>query len=177
MRTIVAAAGLLIGASMVAETALSARNERRLRRRGAVESPDDVYRAMQWAYPGGFAAILAEGWLRGGPPRAWSVAGLAVWAAGKGLKYAAIASLGDRWTFKVLVVPGAPLVTSGPYRVMAHPNYVGVVGEFVGASLACGAPLAGTAAALVFLGLLRRRVRTEEAMLRSAAAPSEDRRL
>jgi methyltransferase len=163
MRAVVAAAAALIGATMVAESALSARNERRLRRQGAVEPPGDVYRAMQWAYPGGFAAMIAEGWWRGGPPRAWWAAGLAVFVAGKAVKYAAIASLGERWTFRVLVLPGAPLVTSGPYRVMNHPNYAGVVGEFIGAALGCRAPITGVASTLVFLDLLRRRIRTEEA--------------
>jgi methyltransferase len=163
----VALAAALIGTTMLAEAVLSARNERRLRRRGAIEPSMDVYRAMQVAYPGGFAAMVVEGRLRGGPPRSWWMAGLAVFLAAKGVKYAAIAALGERWTFRVLVLPGAPLVTSGPYRVMNHPNYVGVVGELVGAALACGAPVAGPAATVVFLGLLRRRIAVEDAMLRS----------
>jgi methyltransferase len=164
----IAAAALVLGTTMAAEAVLSVRNERRLRRRGALEPPADVYRSMQVAYPGGFAAMLAEGLLRGAPPRAWWMAGAALFAAGKVLKYGAIAALGERWTFRVLVLPGAPLVTTGPYRVMTHPNYVGVVGELVGAALVCGAPITGTLATLIFLGLLRRRIRVEEATLRSA---------
>jgi methyltransferase len=32
-------------------------------------------------------------------------------------------SLGRRWTTRIIVLPGAPLVASGPYRVLKHPNY------------------------------------------------------
>ena len=55
--------------------------------------------------------------------------------AAKALKFWAIASLGTRWTYKVLVMPGLPLVPTGPYRWLRHPNYVGVVGELVAMAL------------------------------------------
>jgi methyltransferase len=117
------------------------------------------------AYPGLFAAILIEGGQRGAT---WSTAaaiGLAVFAAAKLLKYAAIAALGDRWTFRVLVLRGAPLVTRGPYRWMRHPNYVGVIGELLGAALLASAPVAGVVAIPLFGWLIRRRIAVEERAL------------
>jgi methyltransferase len=40
-----------------------------------------------------------------------------------------LATLGRRWTTRIIVLPGAPLVRRGPYRFVNHPNYVVVVGE------------------------------------------------
>ena len=55
-----------------------------------------------------------------------------VFAGAKALKWWAIDTLGGAWTFRVIVVPDAPLVARGPYRWLRHPNYVGVLGEFIG---------------------------------------------
>ena len=38
-------------------------------------------------------------------------------------------TLGDRWTTRIIIVPGERLVTSGPYRYVSHPNYIVVVAE------------------------------------------------
>ena len=70
------------------------------------------------------------------------------------------------------LVPGAPLVASGPYRFVAHPNYIGVVGELVGATLMTGAFISGPIATAIFGMLLRKRVAVEERMLRKAARPA-----
>jgi methyltransferase len=99
---------------MVGEAVLSAHNESRLRARGAVEAPDDVYRAMRWAYPASFVAMAIEGALVGPASREMLVAGLAMLGLAKGLKVWAISSLGPRWTYRVLVLPNAPLIRSGP---------------------------------------------------------------
>lgn len=150
---------------MIAEAALSARNERRLRAAGAIEPPGDVFAAMRIAYPACFAAILLEGWLRSAGSARLTVAGAAVFVAAKGLKYWAIASLGTRWTFRVLVPPKAGLVSSGPYRFLRHPNYAAVAGELLGIALMAAAPLAGTIAIVGFGGLMLARVRVEERAL------------
>jgi len=159
------AALAVIAASMLFESRLSRRNERALRRAGAIEPDGDVYPAMQWAYPGVFAAMAAEGVLRGGAGLPMLGAGAAIFAIGKALKYWAVASLGARWSFRVLILPNAPLVTSGPYRWLRHPNYVGVVGELVGSALLLGAPIAGAAGTLLFAELLRRRITVENRAL------------
>ncbi len=86
-------------------------------------------------------------------------------AAGKLMKAWAIRSLGDRWTYRVFVVPGAPAGAVGPYRWMRHPNYVGVIGELVGFALLVEARVTGPVAVLVFGELLRRRIRAEEQAL------------
>jgi methyltransferase len=120
---------------------------------------------MQIAYPACFVAIAGEALLRDVPLGPSFTAGAVVFAAAKALKYWAIATLGDRWTFRVLVRPGQPLVTAGPYRLMRHPNYLGVAGELVGAGLMAHAPFAGVASLLGFGRLMLGRIRVEERAL------------
>ena len=90
------------------------------------------------------------------------VAGAVVFALAKGLKYWAIATLGDRWTFRVLVPPQSTRITSGPYRLLRHPNYAAVAGELVGVALMAGAPFTGIAAVAGFGVLMILRIRVEE---------------
>ena len=149
-------------AMMLAELRLSRTNERALLARGAVEPPDPVFAAMRWAYPGAFVAMAVEGLFAQGPPVASAVIGAGVLLSGKALKYWAIASLGSRWTYRVLVLPGAPLVRTGPYRILRHPNYVGVIGEMAGMAMLVRAPVAGAAGTAFFALLLWRRIRAEE---------------
>jgi methyltransferase len=154
---------------MAFEARRSARNESRLRARGGVEPDDDVYRLMRIAYPAAFIAMIVERLARGAPPNAWIVSGAVVFAAAKAVKYWAIASLADRWTFRVIVVPGAPLVRSGPYRFLSHPNYFGVMGEILGVAMITGAIVAGPIAALAFGALLVKRIAAEERALKLSA--------
>jgi methyltransferase len=150
---------------MAGEAALSRHNERVLRSRGAVEPPDDVYPTMQWAYPACFIAMGVEGAVAGPAPVHVLGAGLALFGLAKALKLWAIASLGIRWTFRVLVPPGGPLVASGPYRVLRHPNYIAVLGELAAVALIVWAPLAGTASLVGFGLLIARRIRVEDRAL------------
>ena len=156
---------LAIFGSMALEAARSASNERALRAAGAHEVPDPSYPWMQVAYPAGFLAVCLEGWWRGGAWDAWAAAGLVLFLAGKAIKYAAVATLGRRWTFRVFVLPGTPLVSHGIYRVLRHPNYVGVIGEVLGSALWMRAPIAGTLFAVTFGLILLRRIRVEERAL------------
>jgi methyltransferase len=150
---------------MLGEAALSAHNERVLRERGAVEPPGDVYATMRWAYPACFVAMAAEGALTGPTSREALAIGLAVFGLAKALKIWAISTLAVRWTFRVLVLPNAPLVTRGPYTVMRHPNYVAVIGELVGVALIVRAPFTGALAVLGFGTLLWLRIGIENRAL------------
>ena len=160
-----AATGLVVLLLMSMEAALAARHDRALRALGALEPAGDVYRAMQIAYPAAFAAMIGEGAWRGVSPGTLTVAGGAVFLAAKVLKYWAIAALGSRWTFRVLVPPGSQRIVRGPYRWIAHPNYVAVALELTGVALAMHAPVAGVVGVAGFVALMGRRVRVEEAAL------------
>jgi methyltransferase len=151
---------------MLVEMQLSRFNERRLRQQGAVEPDDDVYRTMAWAYPVSFVVMAVEGALFGPAPGVTTLAGVALFGAAKALKFWAIFSLGPRWTFRVLVPPGATLVSAGPYSVVRHPNYIAVIGELVSMALMVGARLTGPLTAVLFGWLIMRRIRVEERALR-----------
>jgi methyltransferase len=166
----VAIAGLTLLAVllvMAGEAALAAHNERALRAKGAVEPPGDVYDTMRWAYPAGFIAMALEGALTGPSPPNVLAVGLALFGLSKALKIWAISTLGPRWTFRVLVLRGAPLMTRGPYAMMRHPNYLAVVGELVGVALMVWAPMSGALAVIGFGTLLLRRIAIEDRALRT----------
>ena len=157
---------LVVMLMMLAESLVSRSHERTLRRQGAVEPPGDVYATMLWAYPGAFAAMALEGMLAGPPATFVAAAGVILMAASKALKWWAMASLGVRWTFRVLIVPGAPLVTHGPYAIWRHPNYIAVVGELLAMALMSNARISGPVATLLFSWLMWQRIRVEERALR-----------
>jgi methyltransferase len=152
---------------MLCEAEIARRHERAQLARGGVEPAGDVYRVMRLAYPLAFAAMLIEGAFGSAVPRV--ALGWLVFAAGKALKWWAIATLGPFWTFRVIVIPGAPLVAKGPYRFLRHPNYIGVVGELVGIALVTGARVAGPVATAVFCALMIRRVQVEHRALQAAS--------
>jgi methyltransferase len=179
MTMIAIAVGVVFGL-MLAEQRVSATHEVALRREGAVEPPGDVYRAMAVLYPAAFLLMATEGFWRAsvdaGPAGfrpAWPVSGALLFAASKGLKYWAIASLGPRWSFKVLVLPGRPLVTSGPYAYVRHPNYIAVMGELAGTAMMVGARLSGPIMMAAFGLVLWARIRVEDRALGRLPAGSQ----
>jgi methyltransferase len=157
-------AGLVFGLMLI-EAALARRNEQRQFARGGAEPAGDVYRVMQIVYPAAFLVMLVEGWLRGTPSGPLLAAGAPLFCAAKALKYWAIGSLGPAWTFRIIVVPGAPLVASGPYRYLRHPNYLAVVGELVGVALMTGAFVTGPVVTVMFGSLMLKRVIVEDRAL------------
>jgi methyltransferase len=151
---------------MIVEAIRAAANERAQRFHGGIEPSGDVYQLMRVAYPGAFLAMFVEGALRGGPQLPFVALGAVVFVAAKALKWWAILSLGPFWTFRVIVVPGAALVATGPYRWLRHPNYVGVMGELAGVALMTGAWVSGVAGIIIFGSLVIRRIAVEDRLLR-----------
>ena len=153
----------LVFIPMLIEARLAAVNERAQIARGGVEPGGDVYKVMRIAYPAVFLAMILEGALW--PGHSYAVIGVAVFVAAKLLKSWAIASLGDAWTFRVVVRPGVALVATGPYRWLRHPNYVAVAGELAGVALMSGARVAGPLGTILFGLLMLRRISVEERAL------------
>lgn len=159
---LVTVANLLI---MGGEAILSAFNEKVLRARGAVEPDGDVIHIMRWVYPGAFILMGVEGALTGPAPKTLLMVGLAIFGLAKALKVWAISSLGWRWSYRVLVLPGQPLLSTGPYRFLPHPNYLAVVGEMIGVSLIVWAPITGILSLLGFGRLMIARIGVEDRAL------------
>lgn len=155
------------------ELAWSRRNERRLRARGAVEHGRSHYPAMVLLHTGWLVGMAVEPAVAGRAPGArvrrlaWSALLLV-----QPLRYWAIASLGDRWTTRVLVPPDEAPVATGPYRWIAHPNYVAVAVEIASAPLAVGAWRTALVGSVLDAVVLRRRIAVESAAMRGPHTPS-----
>ena len=77
-----------------------------------------------------------------------------------------LASLGPRWTTRIIVLPDAPLVRRGPYRLVNHPNYLVVVGEIAVLPLVFGLWQVALIFTLLNAAILAIRIRAENAALR-----------
>ncbi|HUR61107.1 MAG TPA: isoprenylcysteine carboxylmethyltransferase family protein [Candidatus Thermoplasmatota archaeon] len=166
MQALLVAATLLLGLQRLAELAYARHTARRLVARGGRLVRQDGYAALVALHSLFFGACLVEGSLAPWTGLGWwSVAGLAAFVAGQGLRYGSMWVLRDRWNTRVYVLPGAPLVASGPYRFLRHPIYAGVALELAGFPLLFG--LWGTllATSLLHPLVLLRRIRLEERAL------------
>lgn len=159
----------LLAVQRLAELRLSAKHEKKLRAQGAVEAGAEHMPVMRAMHAAWFAAMLAEVFLLDRPFVPWLAAlALVGLLAGQALRYAAIRTLGDRWTVNVLVLPGAPPVTGGLYGRIRHPNYLGVILEIASVPLLHTAWLTALVFTVLNALLLRVRIRTEEQALREA---------
>ena len=91
---------------------------------------------------------------------------LTVFVVLQGLRVWVIATLGPRWTTRIIVLPGAPLVREGPYRFVSHPNYCIVAAEILVLPLVFGLVWYGVAFSALNAMVLWIRIRAEEAALR-----------
>lgn len=156
----------LVTLQRLGELVLSRRNTARLLARGAIE-------VGAWHYP--LIVAVHASWL------------IALWTLGRGqqvdwlmlgsflalqvLRAWALVSLGSRWTTRIIVLPGEPLIASGPYRYFSHPNYVVVVGEIALLPLALHLPWAALLFSVLNGVALAIRIRTENRALASLRAP------
>jgi methyltransferase len=76
-----------------------------------------------------------------------------------------LATLGRRWTIRVIIVPGEKLVARGPYRWLRHPNYAVVTGEIAAVPLALGLPLYALVFSILNAVVLAIRIPAENAAL------------
>jgi methyltransferase len=152
------------------ELAITRRNLAWARAKGAREHGGDHYPWMVATHASFLVACPLEAVLLDRPFLArLGIPMLALLAGAMALRYWAIATLGRRWTTKIVVVPGLPVVTGGPYRWVRHPNYLAVVVEVA------ALPLVHTAwvTALVWSAanalVLRARIGAEESALRGSS--------
>lgn len=149
------------------ETRVGTRHARALLAQGGVEAGRGHLPVMIALHALFLAACPLEAWLLGRPfVPALAVAAGGVFVLTQALRYWAIGTLGERWTIRVIVLPGAPVIARGPYRFIRHPNYVAVVLEMLAIPLVHGAWVSALVFSLLNAALLARRIRVEERLLR-----------
>lgn len=150
------------------ELLLSRRNAAWARAAGAVEYGQSHLCWMKLLHTGFLFACVLEVWLLSRPFLPWlGWPCLAVSLGSQVLRYWAIITLGRRWNVAVLVLPGAPAATAGPFRYLRHPNYLAVVVEGVAVPLMHSAALTALAFSILNAWLLVVRIRCEENALRA----------
>lgn len=152
----------------LAELVVARRNLAWSRERGGVEFGAGHYPVMVVLHTGLLIGCLVEVLaLRRPfvPVLGWPM--LAVVLAAQGLRWWCISTLGRQWNTRVVVVPGAPRITGGPYRYFSHPNYVAVIAEGIALPLVHSAWITALVFTVLNAALLRTRIHTENAALAS----------
>lgn len=153
------------------ELRISRRNEAWMQARGGREHFPRHFLAMKLLHSTWFIAMIAEVALLNRPTTLALAAGAGILViAGQLLRYAAIRTLGPRWSVKIFTVPGAPPVQGGIYRYVRHPNYAGVILEIFATPLLHGAWLTALIYTILNAALLYVRIGCEE---RALAAENE----
>lgn len=147
----------------LAELALSRRNTARLLARGGVEKSPGHYPLIVIMH----AAWLALLWIVAAGA-AVDLVWLAVFGVLQGLRVWVIGTLGERWTTRIIVVPGEARVRRGPYRYVDHPNYWIVVAELFALPMALGQPLIAIVFTVLNAAVLWVRIRAEALALAEA---------
>jgi methyltransferase len=158
---IAAAILIFVAAQRLAELIYASRNTARLKQRGAIEFGRGHYPLMVMLHAAWLGAIAV------GLQRDASVRWLpfAAYALLQALRVWVIVTLGRFWTTRVMSVPAAPLVRSGPYRYFRHPNYLVVIGEIAALPLVFGQVRNALIFSIVHLLLIVWRIRVENAAL------------
>src|SRR6202167_2178388 len=162
----------VIACERIAELVVSARHATGLLRRGGVEYGFGHFPVMIALHVALLAGCVLEpvlGHRTFIPALGWPM--LALTVAANALRWWCIATLGERWTARVIVLPGAPLVRSGPYRWFRHPNYVAVIIEGAALPLTGSAWITACAFTVLNAALLSVRIRCETKALAAAAPP------
>ena len=152
--------GFLVVQRLV-ELAIARRNHRALADEGAIEFGRRHYPALVALHAGWLLALLATI----DPKTPVSIPLLAVFVLLEGGRVWVVATLGSRWTTRIVVVPGGKRIRSGPYRYLNHPNYLIVCGEIAVVPLMFGAWVLALIASVLNLLALRTRVRVENKAL------------
>jgi methyltransferase len=154
-----------------AELAVARRNARWALSHGGVEHGRGHYPIMVTLHVALLAGCVLEPVVLERPFLPWlGWPALAIVAACQLVRWSCVAALGPRWNTRVIVVPGLPLVTDGPYRWMEHPNYAAVLAEGIALPLVYTAWVTALAFTVPNVALLRRRIHIEDAALGRHAA-------
>jgi methyltransferase len=151
---------VLVTLQRAAEFVISSRNTGRLKARGAIEVAPRHYPLVVAMH----AAWLISLWIFG-HDRPVNAVALLLYVLLQGFRIWVMRTLGARWTTRIIVLPGEPLVRRGPYRFLPHPNYAVVAGEIALLPLALGLPLLAMIFTALNAAVLAIRIRAENRAL------------
>jgi methyltransferase len=152
-----------VGVERLAELVVATRNARWAFAHGGVESGRGHYPVMAAMHTVFLVACLAEVAIADRPFLPWlGWPMLALVVASQALRWWCVATLGHQWNTRVIVVPGLPLVSGGPYRWLRHPNYVAVVVEVAALPLVHTAWVTALVFTLANAAILTVRIPVEE---------------
>lgn len=151
----------LVALGRLGELWLARRNTRALKAQGAYEVAPGHYPLIVALH----ASWLVILWLYGADNPV-NLVWLTVFLVLQVLRVWVLSTLGPRWTTRIIVLPGEPLVSRGPYRFLNHPNYLVVVGEMAVLPLCLGLPWAAALFSVLNAAVLAIRIRAENAGLR-----------
>ena len=155
-----------VGVERLAELVVATRNARWAFAHGGVESGRGHYPVMAAMHTAFLVACIAEVAVADRPFLPWlGWPMLALVVASQALRWWCVATLGHQWNTRVIVVPGLPLVSAGPYRWLRHPNYVAVVIEVVALPLVHTAWVTALVFTLANAAVLAVRIPVEERAL------------
>lgn len=156
----------LVGLERIAELIVSQRNAAWSLRQGGVETGRGHYPVMVVLHLGLLVGALVEAWVRRPEvPAALAWTMIVILVLAQGLRWWCIASLGHQWNTRVIIVPGMAPVRSGPYRWLAHPNYVAVVVEGIALPLVHASWITALVFTVANAVLLTVRIRVENRAL------------
>ena len=159
----------LVALQRLAELALARANVRRMKARGGREVAASHYPFMVALHAAFLVAAPAEVMFLQRPfVPALALGSVALLLAAEALRVWMLRTLGDRWSTRVVVVPGEPPVTAGPYRFLRHPNYLVVAIEILALPLVHSAYLTAIAFTLLNAILMAVRIPAEERALARA---------
>jgi methyltransferase len=155
-----------VGVERLAELVVATRNARWAFAHGGVESGRGHYPVMAAMHTAFLVACIAEVAIADRPFLPWlGWPMLALVVASQALRWWCVATLGHQWNTRVIVVPGLPLVSGGPYRWLRHPNYVAVVVEVAALPLVHTAWVTALVFTLANAVVLAVRIQVEERAL------------
>lgn len=158
---------VLVTLQRLAELFIANRNTRALMARGAQEHGSGHYPLMVAMHAAWLVGLWVLGW-----NRPIGLGWLAVFVVLQMLRLWVLATLGGRWTTRIIVLPGAPLIRRGPYRILSHPNYMVVVAEIAVLPLAFGLVTYAAVFTVLNAAVLWVRLRAESHALREATPAS-----
>jgi len=142
------------------ELVISSYNTRKLVARGAVEVAARQYPLIVAVH----AAWLISLWILG-RDQPVNMAALLLYLVLQGFRFWVMWTLGSRWTTRIIVLPGRPLVSAGPYRFLSHPNYAVVAGEIAVLPLVLDLPLPAAVFTILNAAVLAMRIAAENRAL------------